>query len=124
MPKVLVSGAVIQCKHKGQAKIVGGDPRLTVSGQGAITLGMETGISFKAGSPTVVVPCPFPNPSTGAPSPCTATLPATSGQATLLSIGGVPVILDTASGTAINLGDPSGSTWSVASAGQTLLTAS
>jgi hypothetical protein len=84
---------------------------------------METGISFAPGSPTVVTPCTYPAPASGPPSPCIATLPATAGQATLLSIGGVPVLLDNAGGNATNPGDGS-ATWSVVSAGQNLLSTS
>lgn len=121
MGQPLVDGAILQCTHSGQAKLSGGDTRLSVSGNGAITFGMEAGISFAPGSPAVVTPCPFPDPKSGSPSPCSATLPATSGTSTLLEVGGVPVLLDSASGMAANPGDPSAQ-WSVVSAGQTLLT--
>src|ERR1700720_4508288 len=119
MGQVLVAGGTIQCSHKGQVRLSGGDTRLSVSGNGAITFGMESGLSFAPGSPGVVAPCPFTDPKGGSPSPCAVTLPATAGQATLLSIGGVPVLLDNAAGKTTNQADPS-ATWSVASAGQSL----
>lgn len=122
MGQPLVDGAIIQCTHSGQAKLSGGDTRLSVSGNGAITFGMEAGISFAPGSPAVVSPCPFTDPKTSAPSPCAATLPATKGSSTVLQVGGVPVLLDGASGMTTNPSDPSAQ-WSVVSAGQTLLTA-
>jgi hypothetical protein len=122
MGQILVAGAIIQCSHKGQVKLSGGDSRLTVSGNGAITFGMESGLAFAPGSPGLVSPCTalFPN---GNPAYCSATSPATAGQATLLAVGGTPVLLDNASGQTIN---PTGvpGTWSVTSAGQSLLSTS
>ncbi len=120
MPLVIVQGGTIQCSHKGQARLPSGDNRLAVQGNGAVTAGMEAGISFAPGSPTVIVPCPFPDPKSGSPSPCTTTIAAIAGAATLLAVGGLPVLLATATGLAINAGDPS-ATWSVSEAGQTLL---
>ena len=49
----------MQCSHKGQARSPSGDTRLTVSGNGAVTFGMEAGISFAPGSPAQWSPCPF-----------------------------------------------------------------
>lgn len=123
MGQVLVESGTLQCTHKGKLSLSGGDTRLTVSGKGAITFGMEAGLSFAPGSPGVVAPCPFTDPKSGSPSPCAATVAAIAGQARLLSIGGVPVLLDSAHGVAINPSDPSAG-WSVASAGQSLLTTS
>lgn len=118
MPKALVAGAVIQCSHGGMAKLPNGSPKLQVSGQPAVTAGQEVGISFAPGAPTVITPCPLPGPSN--PSPCTATQSAVAGVSTLLKVGGSGVLLDTATGPAINANDPA-ATWSVASAGQTVL---
>jgi hypothetical protein len=126
MGQVLVAGAIIQCSHKGQVKLSGGDARLSVSGNGAITFGMEVGLSFAPGSPGLIAPCTNVDKTKGPPpplSPCAATLPATSGLATLLAVGGIPVLLDDAKGQATNQGDPL-ATWSVASAGQNLLSTS
>jgi len=47
-------------------------------------------------------------------------MPATSGVSTQLTVGDLGVLLDNASGQAINANDPSAA-WSVADAGQTLL---
>jgi hypothetical protein len=121
MPNVVVAGAVIQCSHMGQVKLSGGDSRLDVSGAAAITFGMETGLSFQSGAPGVVVACQFPNPSPPPLTmPCASTLPATTGVSTLLTIGGAGVLLQNASGPAVNPADLS-ATWSIASPGQTLL---
>jgi hypothetical protein len=123
MPLVIVQGGILQCSHKGQARLPTGDTRLAVSGNGAVTAGMEVGISFAPGSPTAVVPCPFPDPKSGSPSPCAATMAATGGSSSILGVGNLPVLLETASGLATNPGDPAAS-WSVADAGQQLLSVS
>jgi hypothetical protein len=120
MPNVVVAGGMIQCSHKGSLQLSKGDSRLEIAGAAALTFGMETGLSFAPG-PGVLVPCPLPAPS-GPPgsSPCTATLSATTGVSTQLTVGGLGVLLDNASGQATNPNDPS-ATWSVAQAGQTLV---
>jgi|ERR1035438_7396060 hypothetical protein len=124
MGMVLVDGATFQCNHKGSVKVSKGDARLTVSGKGAITFGMETGISFAPGSPGLVSPCTKTTPPpANTPSPCASTLPAIAGTATLLSVGGVPVLLDNATGPSTNPNDPAAK-WSVAAAGQSLLSTS
>jgi hypothetical protein len=123
MAQVLVAGGVLKCSHGGQVKLSGGDTRLSVSGNGAITFGMEVGIGFAPGSPGVTSPCPFTDPKSGSPSPCAATIAAISGTATKLSVGDVPVLLDSAKGLATNPSDPS-ATWSVSNSGQTLLSTS
>jgi len=115
MPNVLVVGGMLKCSHGGMLTLSSGDARLQVSGAAAVTFGMEVGLSFAAGTP----PCTYTTP-VGAPSPCSATLPALSGTSALLSVGDIPVLLDNASGLAVNAADPSAQ-WSVDSAGQTLL---
>jgi hypothetical protein len=120
MPQILVAGATIQCTHGGIASLSGGDPRLSISGNGTITSGMEVGISFAPGSPAVASPCPFTDPKSGSRSPCSATVAATAGISTQLSVGNAPALLDQATGLVTNPSDPSAK-WSVASAGQTLL---
>ena len=126
MGTVLVAGAVIQCSHGGSYKFSQGNPKLSISGNKVITSGMEVGVSFAPGSPGVLVPCPklalagTPPP----PSPCTATLAALpSGVALKLTVGGLGALLDAAQGQTVNANDPA-ATWSVSSAGQTLLKAS
>jgi len=113
MPKVLVAGGTLKCSHQGTAKLPKGDSRLQVSSKAAVTAGMEVGLPFPD--------CPLKNPGTAAPSPCTATVAALpAGVSKLLSVGGAGVLLDSATGQATNPSDPS-ATWSVADAGQTLL---
>ncbi len=116
MPSVVVVGGIIQCSHKGTVKLSSGDGRLEIAGAAALTAGMEVGLSFAPGAPGVVVPCPFS--TAGGPSPCSATLKATAGVSTQLTIGGLGVLLDNATGQATNTPP---ATWSIAQAGQTLV---
>ena len=116
MPYVVVVGGIIQCKHMGMVKLSSGDSRLEISKAAALTAGMEVGISFAPGSPGLVAPCTF---STAAgPSPCSATIKATAGVSTQLTVGGLGVLLDNATGVATNVPP---ATWSIALAGQTLV---
>ena len=125
MGTVLVVGAIIKCSHGGSCKLSQGNSKLAIGGNNVITSGMEVGISFAPGGPGVVVPCPklaaagTPPP----PSPCTATVATSpSGVAAKLTVDGLGALLDGASGQTINANDPA-ATWSVDSAGQTLLKA-
>lgn len=120
MPNVVVAGGVIQCSHGGQIQFSSGASQLQVSGSGAITFGMEAGLSFAPGAPGVTAPCPEVTSSTpSAPSPCTSS-PATAGVSTLLTVGGVGVLLSSAQGLCVNLADSSAK-WSIASPGETVL---
>lgn len=123
MPNILVVGGVIQCSHKGTLKLLNGDSRLEIASAAALTSGMEAGLSFAPGGPGVLVPCPLPTKQPPGPpgsSPCTATISATTGVSTQLTVGDLGVLLDSASGQATNANDPVAS-WSVAQAGQTLV---
>ncbi len=120
MPNVVVAGAVLACSHQGQTRLSAGDGRLTVDGQAAVVSGQEAGISFATGSPGVLVPCPLT--TNAGPSPCTATLAATSGVSTKLTVGALGVLLDTATGSATNPQDVSAS-WKISDPGQRKLTA-
>jgi hypothetical protein len=51
MSLVMVKGAALKCSHGGQIQISTGDPRLNVDGNGVVTSGMESGLSFAAASP-------------------------------------------------------------------------
>jgi hypothetical protein len=120
MPNVVVVGGEIQCSHGGVLQLQSGSDQLEIAGAGALTSGMEVGLSFAAG-PGLLIPCPNPNKSPPPPTiPCTATMSATAGVSAQLTVGGLGALLDNASGLAVNAADPS-ATWSVADAGQTLL---
>lgn len=122
MPQVLVKGATLKCSHQGMVRLSGGNALLSVSGNGAITAGMEVGISFAAAAPGIVAPCTVTNPS-GTPTPCAIAAPATAGMSTILSVGHVPVLLDSAQGQAVNP-TTGPAPWSVADPGQQLLSVS
>ena len=121
MPGVVVAGGIIQCSHGGQLKLSGGRSELEVGGAQAIVAGAEGGLSFAPGAPGVLAPCPWMDtkPPVPPPSPCTSSS-AVAGISALLAIGGIGVLLDTATGPATNPADPA-ATWSVANAGQALL---
>jgi uncharacterized Zn-binding protein involved in type VI secretion len=118
---VVVAGGIISCSHQGTARLPSGDPRLQVDGKPVVTEGKEAGVSFATGAATVLTPCPNPAPS-GPPgsSPCTATLAAIAGVSTLLAVGGVGVLLDSATGQTVNASGPG--TWRISDAGQAELT--
>lgn len=125
MGMVIVQGAVIQCPHGGQLKLLTGDSRLVVDENGAVTSGMEAGLTF--GSPQAPVPgmvsaCnaqTTTSPPAFVPCVTAATLPA--GLATKLTVGNLPVLLDSASGPTVSGAGPG--TWSVGDAGQQKLEA-
>jgi len=118
---LLVEGGTLQCSHGGMLRLGSGNAAMKADGKAVITATMEVGKSFAGGKPGVTVPCPWPDPNTGAPSPCSATAPATSGSSQKTKIGGLPALLASASGPAINRTDPA-ATWSVAQAGQSKVT--
>lgn len=118
MANIVVTGGIITCSHQGRVRFTSGDSRLEVDGNAAIVRGQEAGISFAPSSPGLLAPCTF---TSGAnPSPCTATMPATTGISAKLTVGNLGVLLDTANGNATNPNDPS-ATWSIDSAGQSKL---
>ena len=119
---LLVTGGVLQCSHGGTLRLQTGNAKMKAAGQNIVTASMEAGLSFAPGAPGVLNPCPHQSPAP-APSPCTATAPANSGQSQKTRVGGTPALLGTARGQAINASDPS-ATWSVADAGQTVVTSS
>ena len=106
MPQALVAGAMINCPLQGVAPIRGGDGRLAVSGNGAITSGMEVGITLTG--------CLFPSQTPGA-SMCVSQA-ATAGLSTIVAVGGTPVLLDNATGLTSNFVN-----WTVVDPGQQLL---
>lgn len=122
MGMVVVQGAVIKCPHGGQLKLMTGDARLTVAGNGAVTSGMEAGLTF--GSPQVPVPgmvspCTAHTPTPPTPPafvPCVTAATVPAGLATKLTVGNLAVLLDSASGTTASGAGPG--TWSVGDPGQ------
>ena len=107
--KIVVQGATLACTHQGQATATSGNAKLKIGGKPAVVSGMEGLLSFTG--------CTFA--TGGGPSPCTVTSPASAGVSMKVKVDGMGVLLDTATGTAVNANDP-GATWSVSDAGQTL----
>jgi hypothetical protein len=119
MGLVMVKGATLQCSHGGQITISTGTTRMNVDNDAVVTSGMESDLSFAAGSP------PGCNSMTTSanlePAPC-VTSAATAGQSSKLSVGGQPVLLDVATGLTRPAASPAApGTWKVASPGQTKL---
>jgi len=123
MANIVAVGGIIKCSHTppGQVRLASGDGRLNVDGNNVVLQGQEVGLSFAPGSPGLITPCPVTTP-TGNPSPCTATVAATTGLSSKVTVGDLGALLDSATGKAINAQDPS-ATWSVKSAGQNKLEA-
>jgi hypothetical protein len=117
MSLVMVKGAALKCSHGGQIQISTGDPRLNVDGNGVVTSGMESGLSFAAASP------PCSNQTAGGQAAPCVTSPAAAGRALKLSMGGLPVLLDSAKGLTVPALPATPGTWSVASPGQAKLEA-
>jgi hypothetical protein len=112
---VVVAGAVLVCKHNGRVQILSGNSKLTAGGHDVVLSGQEAGISFETGSPGVQVSCPLT--TNAGPSPCTATLKALSGVTLKVTVGGVGVLLHTATGNVTNANDAE-ATWTVSDPGQ------
>jgi hypothetical protein len=123
MGLVVVKGAVIKCSHGGQLTLLTGDSRLAVTGNGAMTSGMEAGLAFGSSDtpvPGMVSPCGAVTPN-GKFVPCVTAPALPDGLARKLTVGGLPVLLDSASGTTASGAGPG--TWSVGRAGQQKLEA-
>ena len=124
MAKVDVTGAMIKCTHTGQFRLTSGDPRLAVSGNGAVLSGMEMGLAF--GSPAAplpgLAPCTAVN-AAGTPAPCVTAVTLPAGLATKLAVGNKPVLLDSASGPTVTTAVGGPGTWSVSDPGQQKLEA-
>jgi hypothetical protein len=116
MSLVLVAGAIIQCTHQGRLTLAAGDPRVTVKGKGVVLAGKETGLVFGSAAtpvPGMLTPCTATTPS--GPQPCVVTPATPDGWSKKLTVGGTPVLLDTASGVTAT------GRWTVANPGQAVL---
>jgi hypothetical protein len=119
MPEVLVVGATAVCDgplqdHGGTITFSVGRSLLTVSGAAAVVKGQEAGL--------LVAGCKHQSKAPG-PVPCTVTQQAVAGISTLLTVRSQPVLLEGATGTALNPDDPA-ATWKVSKPGQSLLNVS
>lgn len=113
MPLVLNASAVIRCVHgTGVVRPVPSQQRLKVDGQPVLLL------TDLIGAP--IAGCTNNDPPRGI-LPCLTVVSVTAGQARKLTVGGVPVLLDSASG--VTSSTPPG-IFSVSSAGQSKVSAS
>jgi hypothetical protein len=113
MPHVLTTASVLQCIHGGQLTVPAGGTALTVDGQPVLLQGDLAGAT--------VVGCANTNAAAGQ-TPCLTVTAVLAGLSTDLTVGGQPVLLETAQGLT-NATPPAPVMWQVASAGQTKLTA-
>jgi hypothetical protein len=120
MAHVVVVGGIVQCNHGGRARLLTGDSRLEVDSHAVLVQGQEVHVSFAPSAPGLLTPCPHTSGTHA--SPCTATLAATTGISSKLTIGTLGILLDSARGQTTNANDPS-ATWSIANAGQSKLAA-
>ncbi len=122
MGLVVVQGAVIQCTHGGELKLMTGDARLVAGQNGVVTSGMEVGLTFGSAAAPLpgLAPCTAVTPG-GTPSPCVTAAALPAGLAVKLTVGNLAVLLDSASGLTASGAGPG--TWSVSNAGQQKLEA-
>lgn len=122
MANIVVVGGIIECSHGGKTKLKTGNSKLKIDNAEVVVSGMEVGLSFlPLGSPpTPDNPAPCTLQVAGNPSPCTATVAATRGISTKIKIDGLGVLLNTATGKAVNPNDPT-ATWKISNASQSKL---
>jgi hypothetical protein len=127
---VVVGQGQLGCGHNGLISVTVVSTALTIGGKGVLLEGQEVGLPFlPAAPPTAPVPPQCTHITTDQvplPAPC-VTKAVTSGTATKLTVGKVPVLLGSAKGTTTTAVPkavpPTDSTWSVSAAGQSRLTA-
>jgi hypothetical protein len=115
---VAVLGGTLQCGHAGNIAVTTAKARLKVGGADVLLTGEEVGLTFVTCQNKTTTTTP-------APSPCLSQA-VTAGTSTKLTVGGVPVLLASATGTTVPSVTPSTTgpfTWSVSAAGQSKLTA-
>ena len=116
MPGVLTTASNVTCGHSPGKVTTTGSPKLKVSGQPVL---LKTGIMGKpvgsCSTPVVSAPSPVSKP-------CTSVLAVLSGEALKLTVGSLPVMLDTLSGSTDGLVANAPQAFLSATAGQTKLT--
>jgi len=113
---VVVKDGSLACSHEGSVTVSSVSSRLTVGGNGVLLSGEESGLGFAG----------CKNKTTSSPSseaPCISQA-APGGPATKLTVGGTAVLLASAKGSTLPSVLPAApGTWSVKSAGQSMLKA-
>ena len=110
MPAVVTTGSTVQCSHRATVTLKASQSKLKAAGNPALVASDMAGAT--------VVACPNIGPGL---KPCTTTLSVLTGLATKLSVDGQPVLLEGATGPTDSTPP---ATWSVTTAGQTVLKAS
>ena len=93
MPGVLTEGSNVTCGHSPGKVSTTGSPKLKVSGQAVL---LKDGIMGKSVSGCGTPPASDVSGPTAIP--CLTVTTVTTGEATKLTIGGAPVMLDTLAG--------------------------
>ncbi|MBZ4422791.1 hypothetical protein [Myxococcus sp. RHSTA-1-4] len=91
MSGVLTKGSRVACSHTGGVQTGPGGAKLTVKRQAVLRAADVAGRGVDSAACT--------NPVTQTTRKCTTVLAVTAGPATRLTVGNVPVLLDTAAGT-------------------------
>lgn len=115
MPKVLTQSSILVCAHQGQISLTASQQLLSIAGDAVLVEGDLAGATIAG--------CTTPsNPTTGT-KPCLTVVAMAAGASTNLTVGGKAVLLDTATGTTDGVTAVPSNTWSVQSAGQTIVDA-
>lgn len=109
MANVLTQTSTLTCAHQGNVTAMATQSVLKVNGQSVLVTQVQGAIAG-----CIQVPPPPSN------KPCTSVTSQVGGTSTVLKVNGSPVLLDTSSG--LTDGSPT-NTWSVQTAGQSLLNA-
>jgi hypothetical protein len=110
MPSVLTTSSTVQCSHQAKVALQSSQTKLKAGGSPVLLQTDMIGASISG--------CPNSGPSL---TPCSSTVSVTAGMATNLSVDSTPVLLESATGLTNSV--PPG-TWTVTSAGQSVLSAS
>jgi hypothetical protein len=117
MPKALTVGSSLVCAHGGTVVLKPSQSILTVDGSAVLVVGDLDGAPI-SGCPTPVSVAPAP-----VTKPCLTVVSMTSPPSAKLSVGGKPVLIDTAQGLTDGVTTPPTNQWQVKDAGQTKLDA-
>lgn len=116
MPGVLTTASNVTCGHSPGKVTTTGSPKLKVSGQPVL---LKTGIM---GKPVSGCSTPTVSPPSPVSKPCTSVLAVTLGEAVKLTVGSLPVVLDTLKGATDGVVANAPQAFLSATAGQTKLT--
>lgn len=113
MPKVITKSSTVKCAHQGTITFTASQQKLKVDGQAVL---VTTDVVTGTVSNCQTVPSSPPAPLQ---VKCTKVLSLSVGAAAKLTVGGTPVLLETAAGLTNGVTPVPSNFWSVQSAGQT-----